>query len=131
MLTTNESTMTTTNTLEGSVKNFIENASIEWEEMAPGIRRKIMAYDEQVMLVRVEFETGGIGTIHHHLHVQVTNVESGMFEIEIDAVKRILKAGDVFYVPSNSLHGAVCLEAGVLVDIFSPMREDFLEKKQS
>ena len=47
------------------------------------------------------------------------------FEIEIDGVKQILKAGDVFHVPSNVIHGAVCLEKGVLVDVFSPMREDF------
>ena len=121
--------MTTTNRPQGAIQNFIENSSIEWEDTGPGIRRKIMAYDDQVMLVRVAFEAGGIGTVHQHLHVQVTNVESGVFEIEIDAVKRVLKAGDVFYVPSNSLHGAVCLEAGVLVDIFCPMRADFLEKK--
>lgn len=88
-----------------------------------------MAYDEQVMLVRVEFEKGGIGTLHQHLQVQITNVESGVFEIEIGGEKKILKAGDAFYVPSNSIHGAVCLEAGVLIDIFSPMRDDFLEKK--
>jgi quercetin dioxygenase-like cupin family protein len=37
----------------------------------------------------------------------------------------VLKAGDVFHVPSNVIHGAVCLEKGVLVDVFSPMREDF------
>jgi quercetin dioxygenase-like cupin family protein len=108
---------------------FVENASVEWEYMAPGIRRKIMAYDHQVMMVRVEFEKGGIGTVHQHTQVQVTNVESGTFEIEIENNKKILTAGDAFYVPSNAFHGAVCLEAGVLIDIFNPMREDFLDNK--
>jgi len=114
---------------KNDLKLFIENTSVEWENMAPGIRRKIMAYDEQVMMVRVEFEKGGIGTLHQHLQVQVTNVESGVFEIEIDTAKKILKAGDAFYVPSNAMHGAVCLEPGVLIDIFNPMREDFLDNK--
>ncbi|CAN5412500.1 cupin domain-containing protein [soil metagenome] len=112
-----------------SVKNFVEGSSIEWEDMGGGVKRKVMAYDESVMLVRVCFETGGVGAVHQHLHVQVSNVESGAFEIEIDGEKRILKAGDAFYVPTNSLHGAVCLEAGVLVDIFSPMRKDFIATK--
>ena len=107
-------------------REFIENSSIEWQQMAPGVRRKIMAYDDKVMLVRVEFETGGIGTLHRHHHVQVSSVESGVFEIEINGEKRVLKAGDVFFVASDLLHGAVCLEAGVLIDVFSPMREDFI-----
>ena len=106
-------------------KQFIENASIEWQQMAEGVKRKIMAYDEKLMIVRVEFETGGIGTLHQHYHVQMSSVESGVFEVEIDGVKKVLKAGDVFYVSSNLIHGAICLEAGVLIDVFSPMREDF------
>ena len=106
-------------------KEFIENASIEWQQIAEGVRRKIMAWGENLMLVRVEFEKGGIGSLHHHYHVQITSVESGVFEVEINGVKKILKAGDVFYVPSNLVHGAICLEAGVLIDLFSPMREDF------
>jgi quercetin dioxygenase-like cupin family protein len=108
-----------------TVKHFIENASLEWQQMAPGVRRKIMSYEDSLMLVRVEFEKGGIGTRHQHYHVQMTSVESGVFEIEIEGEKKILKAGDVFHVPSNLWHGAVCLEAGVLIDVFSPMREDF------
>jgi quercetin dioxygenase-like cupin family protein len=56
-------------------------------------------------------------------------VESGVFEIEIAGEKRILKAGDAFFIPTNVWHGAVCIEAGVLIDTFSPMREDFIENK--
>lgn len=108
---------------------FIESASIEWKQIDEGIKRKIMAYDEHVMLVRVEFEKGGIGSLHNHPQIQLTNVESGVFDVEIDGMKKTLKAGDVFYVPSNCTHGVVCLEAGVLIDVFNPIREDFLEKK--
>ncbi|MEO6734677.1 MAG: cupin domain-containing protein [Ferruginibacter sp.] len=108
---------------------FIESASIEWEQMGEGVKRKIMAYDEHVMLVRVEFEKGGIGSLHNHPQIQLTNVESGVFDIEIDGMKKTLKAGDAFYVPSNCIHGVVCLEAGVLIDVFNPIRKDFLEKQ--
>jgi quercetin dioxygenase-like cupin family protein len=46
--------------------------------------------------------------------------------VEIGGEKKVLRAGDAFYIPPNVLHGAVCLEPGVLIDIFSPMREDFI-----
>ena len=109
-----------------TVKVFIENADIPWEVVGEGMKRKIMAYDDRLMLVKVEFETGGIGTVHQHHHTQITHVESGVFEIEIAGEKKILKAGDAFFIPPNVWHGAVCLEAGVLIDVFSPMREDFV-----
>lgn len=112
-----------------SVKVFIDNNEVPWEEVDNGVRRKIMAYDEKLMLVRVEFQTGGIGTVHQHYHSQITHVESGVFEVEIAGEKKVLKTGDAFYIPPNVLHGAVCLEAGVLIDVFSPMREDFIAGK--
>lgn len=112
-----------------SVKVFIENADIPWEQVAEGMKRKIMAYDEKLMVVRVEFDKGGIGILHKHYHSQITHVESGVFEVEIGSEKKILRGGDAFYIPPNILHGAVCIEAGVLIDVFSPMREDFIENK--
>lgn len=110
-----------------ATKTFIKDSEIEWEPTAKGVKRKIMAYDESLMVVKVAFEKGGIGTVHQHPHVQITHVETGLFEVEIGGEKQTLKAGDAFYVPSNAWHGAVCLEAGVLIDVFSPMREDFLK----
>ncbi|MFC4262060.1 cupin domain-containing protein [Ferruginibacter yonginensis] len=109
------------------VNVFINDTDIAWEQVGEGLRRKIMAYDDNLMVVRVSFETGAIGTVHQHFHTQISHVESGVFEVEINNEKKILKAGDAFYVPSNIWHGAVCKEAGVLIDIFSPMREDFLK----
>lgn len=113
-------------TIETTTKVFIEDADVPWQPMAEGVRRKIMAYDEKLMVVRVEFEKGGVGSLHQHPHIQITHIESGVFEVEIGDEKKILKAGDAFYIPSNIMHGAVCLEAGVLIDTFSPMREDFV-----
>ena len=105
---------------------FIQDDQKDWEATAPGLKRKIMAYDERVMLVKVAFDKGGVGTLHSHYHTQISHVESGVFEIEISGKKQVLKAGDAFYVPPHAMHGAVCLEAGVLIDVFSPAREDFL-----
>ena len=111
-----------------AVKIFIENSNIPWEDVDKGMKRKIMAYDDKLMVVKVEFEKGGIGVLHQHYHSQITHVESGIFEVQINGEKKILAAGDAFYIPPNVIHGAVCLEAGILIDVFSPMRKDFIEK---
>lgn len=105
---------------------FIEDKDLAWEETGKDVRRKIMSYDQNLMMVKVAFEKGGIGSLHSHPHVQMSYVESGKFEVEIGGAKKVLSAGDVFYVPSNAVHGVVCLETGVLIDVFNPAREDFL-----
>ena len=63
---------------------------------------------------------------HQHYHSQVTYVASGKFELTIGDRKEILSTGDGYYVEPDQPHGCVCLEAGVLIDTFSPMRADFL-----
>jgi quercetin dioxygenase-like cupin family protein len=112
-----------------AAKIFIANEDIPWQQMDESVRRKIMSFDDRLMLVKVEFLTGGVGSLHQHPHTQISHVESGVFEVEIAGEKKVLKAGDCFYVPPNAIHGAVCIEAGVLIDVFSPMREDFFEAK--
>lgn len=114
--------------MEEALKVFIENRDIPWEEVDKGMKRKIMAYDDKLMVVKVQFEKGGVGVLHQHYHSQITHVESGKFEVQINGEKKILVGGDAFYIPPNVEHGAICLEAGVLIDVFSPMREDFIEK---
>ncbi|PZR25668.1 MAG: cupin domain-containing protein [Citrobacter freundii] len=110
-----------------AVKTFIENNDIPWEKVGEGVRRKIMSWDDKLMLVRVEFQQNGVGVLHQHYHSQITHVESGVFEVEIGGERKVLKAGDAYYIPPNVLHGCVCLETGVLIDVFSPMREDFIK----
>ena len=105
---------------------FIEDSQFEWQTAGEGIRRKIMAHDPSLMLVKVDFEQGAVGAVHKHVHVQITHIESGVFEVEIAGEKKVLKAGDGFHIASNVEHGVVCLEKGMLIDVFSPMREDFL-----
>lgn len=103
----------------------IEN-DITWEKPDPKISRQIFGYDDKIMLVKAKFEKGGVGVMHQHPHSQVTYVESGIFEMTIGDEIKIIKKGDGYYVPPNVLHGCVCLEDGLLIDAFSPMREDFI-----
>ncbi|MEO5890923.1 MAG: cupin domain-containing protein [Ferruginibacter sp.] len=109
-------------------KLFIEDIDIAFEQVAPGVMRKVITYDKQLMLVKVIFKKDAIGTIHHHIHTQITYIEKGIFEVTIGDQTKTLETGSSFYVPPNSPHGVYCLEAGVLIDVFSPMREDFITK---
>ncbi|MFB0516508.1 MAG: cupin domain-containing protein [Candidatus Neomarinimicrobiota bacterium] len=109
------------------MKTHIRSDEVEIEQIKPGMRRQILGYDSNLMLVRVYFDTGVVADKHTHPHQQVSYVEKGKFEVEIDGHKEMLKTGDCFVIPSEALHGAICLEEGSLIDTFSPRREDFLE----
>ena len=111
----------------GASKVFLIGDEIEWEVVGEGVKRKILGYDDKIMLVNVHFETGGIGTLHEHYHSQVTYIASGQFEFTIGGETKLLKGGDSFYVPPHVVHGCVCVETGLLIDVFSPMREDFMQ----
>lgn len=106
---------------------FIHTGDIPWDQMADGVTRQILGYGPDLMLVRVEFEAGAIGAMHRHPHRQVTYVAAGSFETTIDGTTRVLRAGDSFFVRTDLLHGVVALEAGTLIDVFTPVREDFLK----
>lgn len=110
-------------------KEFLFNDEIEWEVINDKLKRKIMGFDDKIMLVKVDFKTGGVGIMHEHYHSQVTYVESGEFEMTIGDEVKIIKGGDSYYIPPHVMHGCTCLKDGILIDVFSPHREDFLEGK--
>lgn len=97
------------------------------EEVAQGVTRRILAYNKELMCVENTFEKGAVGALHSHPHTQITYVVSGEFEFEIDGVKKTVVAGDSMLKTDNVIHGCVCKEPGVLLDIFNPMREDFVK----
>lgn len=108
--------------------NFNVSSELPWEVVGEGLQRQIMGYDGQLMLVKVKFDKGAIGYVHEHFHSQTTYVVSGKFEVMINGEKKILEGGDGFYIEPDAPHGAVCLESGILIDVFSPMRAEFLKK---
>lgn len=105
---------------------FVFSKELPLKNLGNGIQRKILAYSDNIMAVEVHFEQGAIGEMHNHPHEQLTYVLSGEFEFTIGEEKKIVTQGDVLYKESNIMHGCRCLKAGVLLDTFTPMREDFL-----
>lgn len=105
---------------------FLVSDQVRKEDLGSGITRQILGYGPDLMVVRVWFDKGAVGEVHAHPHSQSTYVESGRFKVHVDGEERELGAGDSFYIAPHLDHGAVCLEPGVLIDTFSPAREDFL-----
>lgn len=113
--------------MKRSSDKYIMTKELDWEDLGGGVSRKMLGYDNQIMMVLVKFEKGALGTPHHHFHTQATYVAEGTFEFEIDGVKKKVSSGDGVYIEPNLVHSAVCLEPGMLIDTFSPVREDFLD----
>lgn len=106
--------------------NFQFEKELKWEYPSEGVSRQIMAYNDGLMMVKVKFETGAIGTPHTHPHTQATYVAGGVFEFTTDGETKTVKTGDGVYMKPGVLHGCKCLEEGILIDTFAPVREDFL-----
>ena len=112
--------------IETQTAAFVKSADTAWQQMAPGVRRQILGYGPDLMMVRVEFEAGAVGAVHHHPHRQVTYVSAGRFEVSVGDEREKLGVGDCFFAKADVPHGVRALEAGTLVDVFTPAREDFL-----
>ena len=93
----------------------------------PGVTRQVLADHPDLMVVAFDFaERGAEGKMHHHPHIQSTFVKSGRFVFSIDGVETEVGPGDSFVIPTNAVHGCVCVEPGTLIDCFTPRRDDFL-----
>lgn len=118
----------TDNTMTQQSENFIFEAETAWEDAGGGVERQILGYNDNIMMVKVKFDKGEVGAPHSHPHSQVTYVASGVFEFTVGDVTKIVKAGDALYKQPDIEHGCVCLEEGILIDCFNPMRDTFLKK---
>lgn len=111
-------------------KKFIPADSQEWEVLGSGLERKILGYNEDLMVVRVKFVKDGVAAMHAHPHTQSSYIASGKFEFTVDGETRVVAEGDGILIKPNQPHACLCLEPGIVIDTFSPMREDFVAAKQ-
>jgi quercetin dioxygenase-like cupin family protein len=105
---------------------FISAAEIAWDVTGDGVRRQVLGSGTELMVVRVEFEAGAVGALHQHPHRQATYVVAGRFDVTVGDETTQLVAGDCFYAAADVVHGVRALEDGALIDVFTPVREDFL-----
>jgi quercetin dioxygenase-like cupin family protein len=97
-----------------------------WAEVSPGNQRAVLAQRPELMLVAFSFEKGAVGALHSHPHSQVSYVAEGSFDVTIAGVTTRLTAGASYIVAPNLVHGVVALERGLLIDTFTPRRDEFI-----
>jgi len=105
-----------------------KNIDIKINDLGDGVSRKVLANGGKIMGVEVSFEKNSIGAIHTHEHEQMSYVLEGKFKVTIDGKESILTKGDSFYAGKNIAHGVFSMEKGMLLDVFTPQRDEFLNE---
>ena len=90
-----------------------------------GMTRQVLAHNDQIMLVRHYFEQGWVGARHSHPHHQLVYVVRGRLRVEVDGKTFDVFAGDSFVVDGGVEHQASALETSEVLDVFTPVREDY------
>lgn len=106
--------------------DVVHQKDVTEKALGGGVYRKVLAFQDALMLAEMRFETGSVGSVHTHPNAQSSYVLAGVFDFEIDGAHRIVRAGDTLTFLPGQPHGCVCLEAGTLLDAFTPKRDDFL-----
>jgi quercetin dioxygenase-like cupin family protein len=94
----------------------------------PGLSRSILAHNANMMLVRHEMEQGWAGARHSHPHDQAVYVISGRLRFSCGAEEFEAGSGESFVVKGGVEHQAWALEPSVVLDVFTPVRDDYLEQ---
>src|ERR1700676_3637350 len=101
--------------------------TVELETMSDVITRKVIS-GEKAMVAQVFLKKDAVVPEHHHVSEQITYILEGALKFELEGTEVVVRKGEVLHIPSNVPHRAVALEDTVDLDIFSPIREDWLKK---
>ncbi|GAA4712574.1 cupin domain-containing protein [Brevibacillus fulvus] len=106
---------------------FVQAEQANITSAGQGAQRKMLGAGGSLMMVEVTFEKGAVGEVHSHPHEQVSYIVQGSFRFQLGDEEQVVKKGDSVYIPSGVRHGVVALEEeSVILDVFTPQREDFL-----
>jgi quercetin dioxygenase-like cupin family protein len=105
--------------------DVVRASDVEPVEMVPGVWRRTISWGERLMVVQTTLEEGAVVPVHRHPHEQITYVVEGELTMEIAGQSRVLQAGDSLLFPANVEHGATALQRTLVVDTFSPPREEY------
>lgn len=91
-----------------------------------GLTRRVLAYNDKLFVAEHKMEKGWAGAMHSHPHDQAVYIVSGKIRVKSQGKTFDLGAGDTFVVRGGLEHGASAIEASVVVDVFTPCREDYI-----
>jgi quercetin dioxygenase-like cupin family protein len=105
--------------------DVVSAAGVEPVQMVPGLWRRTLSWGERLMIVQVTLEEGAVVPGHQHPHEQITYVIEGELSMDVEGRTYVLRAGDSLLFPGDVEHGATALKRTLVVDTFSPPREDY------
>lgn len=108
------------------MKLFDDATASPFVDLGNGVRRRVRLELPEMMVVEFAFDSGSVGALHAHPHIQSSYVLDGSFDVTIGGETRRLDAGGCYIVPANVVHGVEALGNGTLIDVFAPRRDDFL-----
>ncbi len=111
-------------TLDGM---FVKGDQLQQVEMAPGVLRRTLGHGEEMLLAEFTLSAGAEVATHSHPHAQVGYVARGCMQLTVGDQTDTFEAGDSYYISGGAPHRATVLEDALVLDVFCPPREDYLE----
>ena len=105
--------------------DVIRVSDVEPVEMVPGVWRRTLSWGERLMVVQVVLEEGAVVPVHRHPHEQITYIVEGKLSMDVEGQTYVLVPGDSLLFPADVEHGAIALKRTLVVDTFSPSREEY------
>jgi len=109
---------------------FAKHGREGYKTALPGIRMKTLCYGARTLMTEIALKQGSVLPLHSHPHEQTGYLVKGHIRLRIGEHEHDVKAGDSWCIPSGREHGAVTLEDSIAVEVFSPVREDYLPASQ-
>ena len=118
-------------TAVGSAATKITASDVPPVEVCPGYFRKTLVWGKELMIVRFDIEKDKPMPEHSHPHEQAGVVVSGAIEMTIDGKKQLCEPGCSYVIPGKVLHSAFSIEDTVVIDAFSPPREEYVPEERA
>lgn len=96
------------------------------KRMFKGVSLDSLAVGEKSIVCKMNYAEGNFATLHKHPHEQSGYVISGKYRMTVDGKEYELQPGDSYAIPGNMLHSFEVIEGGEVIDVFTPIREDYL-----
>jgi len=104
------------------------NREVPLRRIHEKLARKVLSHEGSLMMAETHFRKGGVGELHkHEAHEQLSYLVRGKLELELEGQKTVLREGDSFYVKPGILHRVVILEDALVLDVFTPVFEEWLK----
>jgi quercetin dioxygenase-like cupin family protein len=106
--------------------SLVRAEDVKFSAPEPGLERRVGAYNDKLFIAEHRMEEGWVGAAHSHPHDQAAYVVSGHLRVIAGDQAFEVRAGDSFIVRGGVQHQASALAPSVVLDVFTPCREDYL-----